>query len=390
MRTYHSSPRALLWLAMLLAGTQTVYAQRVQFPSVVSSPGGVPATAAPVYTAPPPPTIYSQPGTTFAQPGTTFAQPGMTYGTPPAVSLDGSIQPVNPAWDPYAAQQAAPPPLYPQQGFIQPNGTMALGEPQRLIQDIRFEYAFLNGNGVSELGIDDLALSGALAIPFLYNAAPLLIRPGFAVHYWDGPVSQGPGTPDMPPRTYDAFIEAGWKPVVTQWLSGDLRMSVGYYSDWSKYQSEAIRIRGSGLAIFTLSSQFAIVAGIDYINRLQIKLLPAGGVIWTPSPDMRWEILFPNPKLANRITTWGNTDVWLYVGGEYGGGTWAIQRQDLSETSVDYNDLRVFIGTEFLGHTGMKGWFEVGFVWNRELVYLDGTPDFKPNETVMLRAGVSY
>lgn len=371
LSNFRSLSSIVLALAVALAASaRTVHAQRVQFPSLVSDPSGLPVQGAPVYTTPPPPSVYAPPGATFAP--------------PPA-----SIQPVNPGWDPYAAPTSAPPPIYPEQGYMQPNG-MAAAQPQRLIDDIRFEYAFLNGNGSSELGIDDVALSGTMAIPFLYNAAPLLVRPGFAVHYWEGPVSTGPGTPDMPPRTYDAFIEAGWKPVVTPWLSGDLRMSVGYYSDFSKYDSEAIRIRGSGLAIFTLSAQFAIVAGVDYINRLQIKLLPAGGVIWTPNPDMRWEILFPNPKLANRITTWGNTDVWLYAGGEYGGGTWAIQRQSLAEDAVDYNDLRVFLGTEFVGYTGMKGWFEVGFVWNRELVYLSGTPDFKPNETIMLRAGMSY
>jgi hypothetical protein len=366
---------AIVALAIALAvGARTVHAQRVQFPSLVSDPGGFPAQGAPVYTTPPPPSVYASPGTTFA--------------APPPASLGGTIQPVNPGWDPYAAPMTAPPPIYPQQGYLQPDGSQA--QPQRLVEDIRFEYAFLNGNGTQELGIDDLALSGTLAIPFLYNAAPLLVRPGFAVHYWEGPVSTGPGTPDMPPRTYDAFLEAGWKPVVTPWLSGDLRMSVGYYSDFSKYDSDAIRIRGSGLAIFTLSARFAVVAGVDYINRLEIKLLPAGGVIWTPNPDTRWEILFPNPKLANRITTWGNTDVWLYVGGEYGGGTWAIQRQSLAEDVVDYNDFRVFLGTEFIGYTGMKGWFEVGFVWNRDLVYLSGTPTFNPNETIMLRAGVSY
>ena len=102
---------------------------------------------------------------------------------------------------------------------------------------------------------------------------------------------------------------------------------------------------GRGLGVITLTPTVQIAAGVVYIDRVQIKLLPAGGIIWTPNPDARYEILFPNPKLARRWTTIGNTDVWLYATGEYGGGSWTIQRIGFTD-QADYNDIRVGGGIE--------------------------------------------
>jgi hypothetical protein len=38
---------------------------------------------------------------------------------------------------------------------------------------------------------------------------------------------------------------------------------------------------------------------------------------------------------------------------------------------------------------GISGHVEVGWVFDRELVYLDGT-EFNANDTLMLRAGLAY
>ena len=42
--------------------------------------------------------------------------------------------------------------------------------------------------------------------------SPLLITPGIGIELWNGPVSQGPGSADLPPRTYDAWLDFGYNP----------------------------------------------------------------------------------------------------------------------------------------------------------------------------------
>ena len=90
------------------------------------------------------------------------------------------------------------------------------------------------------------------------------------------------------------------------------------------------------------------------------------------------------------MTTIGNTDLWWYAGGEYGGGAWTIKHANGVTDSIDYNDLRAFTGLELVGLRGFKAWAEVGFVWDREIIYVSNLAPFKPDDTIMVRGGLSY
>jgi hypothetical protein len=86
--------------------------------------------------------------------------------------------------------------------------------------------------------------------------------------------------------------------------------------------------------------------------------------------------------------------VWWYVGGEYGGGSWTIERTgDLSGVSdqIDINDIRVYVGLECFNLNRYHAFAEVGYVFQRELVYVITPQDsLDLTDTFMLRAGVSF
>ena len=44
-------------------------------------------------------------------------------------------------------------------------------------------------------------------------------------------------------------------------------------------------------AIVAFSPELQLAAGVLYINRLHAKIMPAGGVIWRPNEDTRYELL---------------------------------------------------------------------------------------------------
>lgn len=372
---------AVLTVVATLGGLP-VRAQRIVFPTALEqtpqtpqfAPGSYQYSnyAAPAFpTAPQYPTapVYGTPN----------------YGVPPA-SIEGMIPPAGMGWDPYGDPTGQSPAMLPGGGYIQPDGTIR--GPQRLVQEIRARYTWLYGGGGKGFGTNDVDLSVTAGFPFLWNASPLLVTPGFTFHWWEGPKADGF---DLPPRVYDAYLDAAWKPVVTPWLSGDLGARVGVYSDFDKVNSDSIRIMGKGLGIFNASPNLQVAVGVVYLDRSNVKLLPSGGLIWSPTPDARYEILFPNPKLSTRMTTVGNTDLWLYVAGEYGGGEWTVERLGPITDRVTYNDIRVLLGVEWVGLYGMKGHFEVGYVFDREILYVESpTPDFKPSDTVLLRAGISF
>jgi hypothetical protein len=321
---------------------------------------------------------------------------------PPQASIDASG--FDPYSDPFSPQDPSllpqtDPFAYPQPGDVVVDPTWQNGpmyERFHLIQRVKFEYTMLAadiGDEPRKLGLDEAEISTTFAIPTMPGGAPVLITPGFAVQWWDGP-QDPPGLPvvDFPPQTYSAWLDVAWNPQITPAFGASLAIRPGVYSDFEDVNTDSIRIKGSGLGVFTLSPRWQIAAGAVYLDRSKVKFLPAGGAVWTPNDDVRWELIFPQPKLAQRLTTYGNTSLWWYVGGEYGGDTWSIQRVDGRRDYVDYNDIRVYLGLEFKPvdcMRGISGHVEVGWVFDRELRYLD-TTEFQPDDTLMLRAGLAY
>jgi hypothetical protein len=318
--------------------------------------------------------------------------------------MGGTIQTPPPNWDPYATPGGAPSPLVPQDPYYQPpsDGGMSMASVQKFLQHVDFDYDWFAGHGNRELGINDLNLSATFAFPLLYNTqTPLLVTPGFAVHYWEGPVSIAPAAPgdpapaDMPPRTYDAYLDFAWNPWVTDFFGGELDFRTGVYSDFVQVTSQSLRVFGKGVAVVKLTPCLTLKAGLWYLDRVKVKMLPAGGLVWTPNADVYFDLLFPNPKIAKRLTTWGNTDWWFYGRGEYGGGVWTVKRNpdfyNLRHDLVDYDDIRIAVGLEFKTPRQFSGYFEAGLACSRELNYKSGLPPaYFPRNTVFLGAGMSY
>jgi hypothetical protein len=410
----------LVWIAAGPAAGQSISAPTPVSPGVRATPTAAAVTAPAGSTAAPSGAAAAPPSSTYAAPPSTYAPPASPYAPPassyvpgaatapgstyapgattapsspypaggPTAALQGTITP----WDPYATPQGQVPsasgegPVYGEFPHAGPPTS------PRVFQGVAFDYLWMAGNN-GQLGINDLGLSATFALPFFYNRqTPILVTPGFAIHYWNGPVHTAPGAFDMPPQTFDAYLDLAWNPQVTQRFGGELGFRVGVYSDFEKVVTDSVRLQGRGLAVLSLSDRFQVKFGVWYIDRNLVKILPAGGFIWKPNDDVRFEVLFPNPKLAQRLTTWGTTEWWWYVSGDYGGGAWTITRQDGFLDAVDYNDLRVALGLEFFALSGMQGYFEVGLAFDRELYYRSRIPAafYRPDSTVFLRAGISY
>jgi len=430
---------------LLLAGqVDSAWAQaRVQFPSPLAgsqtapspstyaapnqgqAPATTPGSGAP-YSQPAPygqpgqfgqpapygqPNPYAQPGVqpqlgTPGQPQTYTPTPG-AYGTPPTPlgpqgapvgpipggQYGGGIQAPPAYWDPYGSPGANPPSLLPNDPYLPYNTPdVSFQNATRFLQEVRLDYVWLVGHGPGEFGVNDAELYGTFAIPFFRNTqTPLLITPGLAVHFWEGPEG---GVADLPPNAYDAYLQAAWNPQVTPTFGGELAFRVGIHSDFRRVIDESIRYQGKGLGVLSLSPNMKVKAGVWYLDRNRVKLLPAGGLVWTPQgPDgnMRFDILFPNPKIAFRLSNYRSTQWWLYGRGEYGGGSWTVKRAAGYMDQVDYNDIRAAVGMEFIRPSGFSGLFEVGVAFDRQLYYTSLSPEFYyPKTTVFLRGSVAY
>ena len=346
----------------------------------------VPATPySPAAVGPPPLFDPYASGNTVAPP-----PPAVPYAPPP----------------PAAAFPQQPAPLFPDGAPIQwqpapydiaTSGESYWAKTQRFLQELSFEYTYLYGkhSDPSDFEINRVELSSTFAFPMFYNIqTPLLVTPGFAFNFLEGPLTSVPpvaGEPDLPSQLYDAYLDFAWYPRCYEWLGGELGIRTGVWSDFQNVNSDSIRLMGRGLGSVALTPNLDVLFGAVYLDRIDVKLLPAGGFYYRPTPEWDMYLVFPNPKVRRFLTAIGNTKWYGYGAGEYGGGSWTVERFGPVDDRIDYNDIRVIGGLEWETQSFIRGHIEVGYVWDREIIFVSGMPpNFTPDDTIMLRAGIDF
>jgi hypothetical protein len=262
------------------------------------------------------------------------------------------------------------------------------GGRQGIFQRLSLTGTWLPSLSRNDLGIGHLGLDVTLGFPMPTRKSPLLITPAFAVRYLDGP-----STPDMPDRVYDASVQFRFLRRLTDQWAMDLAVRPGVHGDFQSDDNDALRIIGRGLAIYDWTSTTKLIFGVAHLARTDIRVLPVGGLILSPNDDWRWELVAPNPRIARRlVSAEGRTrrELWAYVAGEYGGGVWSITRADGAHDTATVNDYRIALGLEQRSPGGLGRHVEVGYVFGREIEFASRTPDTRLNDTLMLRAGASF
>jgi hypothetical protein len=260
----------------------------------------------------------------------------------------------------------------------------------RLIEHPRFRHTYLYGDDGNDLQIHDTELATTLTFPtFLMSRQPLRVSPGFIFHFWDGPDTALTGV-DLPAQAYSAFLATDFISPVNQPMGIEVNFTVGMYTDFQHITTDSLRLTGFGVGWLRLNNTTTLKFGAEYLDRLDIKLLPAAGIFMMPSSDVKLDLFFPRPKFAWRLPNNLNLDAWFYLGGEYGGGSWTIERLGGLGDQVDINDIRVFVGSEWLGRRGVSGFTEIGYVFERELVYRSLLDPVPISDTFMIRMGLAF
>ncbi len=250
------------------------------------------------------------------------------------------------------------------------------------------EFTFLPGGNKSDsFGLSQLDLRMQLSVPCRFiptnSSQPgfLMITPGGQLAWWDGPS----GPPDMSPNGFGAYLDFGVQPQFNDIFGVNAWFRFGVFSDFKKVGSESLRYQGGIEGVVNLSRDMQLVVGFRYLDRARVKMLPTGGIIWTPRDDWRLRLTFPDPKISKRLWQTDRAVWWGYIRAEYGGDAWSIS--GLGKT--DYNDIRFGLGLEFetIAHVG--GYFEFGGSFKREL-YSQHTKWADPPSVIYLKTGFVF
>ena len=85
-----------------------------------------------------------------------------------------------------------------------------------------------------------------------------------------------------------------------------------------------------------------------------------------------------------------SVEQWIYVGGELGGGTWAIRHSDGASDLMSYSDWRLFLGVETKSLVGLSSHIEIGYVFHRYIRLASTENNYFVDNTLMARAGVNF
>lgn len=315
--------------------------------------------------------------------GSAFGAP--VYGAPAGYGDVSSIYP-----------SGAPSTLFPGGIMGTSGGTLPPFDPYRLFQRSRFRYSYI-GDSDSDRSLKinyfDVAIAFAWS-NFLRSTQPLFITPSFSLNLFDGP--QSITGADLPAQTYSAFLDFSWQSDPLRIVGAELNFNFGGFSEFGFYNSDSTLFRGKAVGVFRITPASTFKIGIHYLDRVKVKILPAIGVLCRPNPFTKIDIYFPEPKYSHYLSTLGTQDLWWYIAGEYGGGSWTIKREDGREDQFDANDLRILLGFEW-GPTdrmraGLRSWhFELGYVGGREIVYRKNPQDnLDLSDAFILRFGVGF
>ncbi|HWB01086.1 MAG TPA: hypothetical protein VG713_21490 [Pirellulales bacterium] len=272
--------------------------------------------------------------------------------------------------------------------------------PDKPLRQMTYRKTFLPPGGNNLFGIVDVAIEAMVIPKHLLFGSPLVITPYFTFHWFEG------NSPfPVPGTVYDVGLELAHVRPVTDRLSVDIAVAPSVFSDFVNAQSQPFRVVGRGVALYDITPTAKVALGATYLGRDDIKVLPIAGLLWRPA---RWEIdaLFPKPRVAwnfdkpplldrftrTRIAPWlGFSPVqqfWLYTAGELGGNTWAVREAGIDDR-LTYFDLRLMLGIEQRATEGPRGRFEIGYVWDRKVSYLNG-PSSLLHDTFMMRGEMAH
>ncbi|QDU29171.1 hypothetical protein ETAA8_42780 [Anatilimnocola aggregata] len=244
-----------------------------------------------------------------------------------------------------------------------------------------------DGNDPTDLGITEIETGVTVALPAPIRDWPLFITPGYNMYL----ISDPGGTRDLPPRLNTAYLDLTWAPLFFQHHRLLLSVAPSVYSDFEAPASDGFRVTGKAIYAWDyVPDRLQFVAGVLYLNRDNIRVLPAGGAIWKPTPYFNFELIFPKPKLATRVNVGTGYEDWVFVTAEFGGNTWSILRDDGTPDNVTWQDYRLMGGYERRVDGGGGYRLEVGYVFGRKLEYSSGIGNFDPHSTFIIRGGITF
>lgn len=244
----------------------------------------------------------------------------------------------------------------------------------------------------SKTGIENFRSSVKVPILKFFGSPPPIVKAGFS--YTELFAAPNAGLPD---DLYEYSIGvSSVRKLNDRWT---LRTMVGaaLATDNQNKSRDAWQFRGGIFAIRKLSDTWQWTLGAIALGRDDLPVLPAIGAVWTPRPEIRWDLIPPNPKVNFLTFDDGVRQNWVYLGAGFQGTTWGIETTG-GDDQLTYRDLRIVsgwqsnpkapVGVPFA--RGRKYNLEFGYIFSREFEFDREVSNLDLDDALMFRWGTDY
>ena len=247
----------------------------------------------------------------------------------------------------------------------------------------------LGNFGVFELDVD---LEYSTPVP---SGRIFTFTQQFNLRGWDGPKSSPffPGV-GLPGNVYRfGWDMAFFKPEQAGW-SYEFGFTPSMNSDFNNgLSSNAWNFDGRWVFYYKSSDTIKYALGAGYWDRVNDRVIPYAGVIWTPSN--RWDLrfLFPESRISFRLRDRGRFAESLYARGEFHAEAYEVDLEVAGgRDKIELTDWRILIGLQFDDIVGspLAAFVEAGWVFDRQIQFLSERPGFNVSTGFIARAGVQY
>jgi hypothetical protein len=188
----------------------------------------------------------------------------------------------------------------------------------------------------------------------------------------------------VPDQAYGLSLDIQLDQAFSRKFSIQLGATPGLYTDWQNLSGEAIRVPARFFGSYVVGPKLVLLGGAVYTAQPEFPVVPALGLIWTPSKTWRWELIAPRPRLVYTVR-----DNWLLYGQFlFDSSTYAI-RSNGRDDLLQYRDFRVALGTEWKTRSNTRLFGELGAAFGRRLDLQHG-PDHNVDPGVYLRTGLRF
>ncbi len=337
---------------------------------------------------------------TIPQDGPNFGTPGTTQTViPPTTSYyQPPMSPQTP-YDPFSNPTQFPQSPFGVQDPLAQNAPLSTygangSQPYRFGWKSKYDFTYLAPESTErDLG-DFSAFEFDAEWAYTYNKHwgwIEKITPQFGLRNWDGPTSGviSPTTA-LPGNAYRFGLDLELSTPANGPWSYQLGFTPSINSDFANsLSSNAWQFDGRGIIFYRPAPQIMYAFGAAYWDRVDDRVVPIAGLVWTPDSIWEFRLIFPEPRISVFLgNVWGAA-TWFYARAAYNVEAYEIQARGGGREQVELEDWRATLGfRQDNGYT--TAFIEAGWAFGRDVDFDNGTRGFSIDTGFIARAGLRF